>query len=383
MSKIQKVFCVNCGNKFECREDRFPVCKCGHTIPLYENEMHYAKIDCSDDDYNSDIFYNTQSDLIIYDNGSETKINENDFITLIDVLPELKFYREDDVCSLLLADLPFDREKLQDYTAAEIYLHHIFCERSTVYNCLFGMGETDAAKAMIHNKDLMNFNNKAQEIFFRETIAVYLEEKTGDTLITAIECCLSRYDIAFCDSLSGAELSVQDFKALIRDTSFSKDTLCRYLNEMSSVFIKGKEAIKMVKEYDFLLKEHELLSVTFDEKNPVYHNHHLASISYNIYLKNGLLEYRKYCSKYRDTYRTIQIDDYKIKLLNGKEITDLPAGILPNGTTAPAIGVYDSDNTLISLLANSNNHIYIQGDQSDKVKKAVNKFLDSTDGINI
>lgn len=382
MSKIQKVFCVNCGNKFECREDRFPVCKCGNTIPLFDNEMRYVKIDCSDDDYDSDAFYNTQSELIIYDNGSETKINENDYITLINTLPELKFYREDDVCSLLLADLPFDREKLQDYTAAEIYLHHIFCERSTVYNCLFGMGETEAAKAMIHNKILMNFNNKAQEIYFRETITVYLEEKTGVTMIIAIECCLNRYDVAFCDTLSGAELSVHDFKTLVRDTGFDKDTLCRYLKETSSVFIKGEDAIKMIKEYDFLKKEHKLLSVSFDENNPVYHNHHLASISYNIYLKNGLLEYRKYCSKYRRTYDAMQIDDYNIKLLNGKEITELPAGILPNGTTAPAIGVYDN-NTLVSLLANSNNHIYIKGDQSDKVKKAVNKFLDSTDGINI
>ena len=382
MPKILKVLCVNCGNNFECREDRFPICKCGHTIPLFENDIRYAKIDCKDEIYETDKFYELQSNLIIYDNGKEKKYTENDYLTLINVLPELKFYREDDICILLLADLPYDREMIQDYSAAELYLHPIYCEKSSVYNCLFGLGKLNAAKAMIHNKKLLNFNNKEQEDYFRNTISVYLEGDPGDNIFTAVECCLNRYDIEFCSALVKSNLSVDDFKKLIRNTGFDSSTLCRYLNEVSRVQIKGEDAIKMIEEYDFYKKEHELLSVNFDENNPIYHNHFLASISYNIYLKNGLLEYRKYSDKYTENYEALQIDEFKIKLINGKELNSLSAGILPNGTTAPAIGVFEND-TLVSLLANSNDHIFINGRQDDIVKKAVNKFLDSTDGINL
>ena len=382
MPKILKTFCVNCGNSFECREDRFPICKCGHTIPLFENDVRYAKIDCNDETYDTEEFYEIQSNLIIYDNGNEKKYTENDYLTLIEILPELYFYREDDVCILLLADLPYERNLIQDFTASELYLHPIYCQNSSVYNCLFDLGEINAARTMIHNKKLLNFNNKTQESYFRKTVSVYLEGELGDNIFTAIECCLNQFEIEYCSALIKSNLSLSDFKRLIRNTDFDKQTLCRYLNEAALVQIKGDDAIKMIEEYDFYKKEHEFLSVNFDEGNPIYHNHHLATISYNLYLKNGLLEYRKYSSRYTEDYDALQVDKFKIKLISGKELTDLSAGILPNGTTAPAIGVFENDN-LVTLIANSNDRIYVNGRQDDIVKAAVNKFLDSTDGINI
>lgn len=366
-NKILDVTCINCGNRFQVREDRFPICDCGHTIPII-GEKKYARI--NDDKIPS---------ISIISGDYQTKIQLEKDEQIIEKIMDLSFENEDEVSDILLIDYPEYRTCMLDYTVSEILIHRIMFEKSDVYRALFKAGLTNISRALLHEAKIRSFYDfKQKKLFLNDLNYIDYANYNMVEIRTAIDCRLEGYSNHFRDALIAGKVTVSEFKDLMDSTYFTSNEIVKFIEEYSKVCVYSEDAAKKIKEFSFYIKElNTWFGYAYNPNSPIYTNLSTAELTYNMYKKNGLLAYRKYAAKFNEQYNEYTVGEYTIKLLNAEEVSKMPVGVLPEeALTSPLIGVYKPSTNLISMIANCNGKILISGEQGDTVKSTINKFLD-------
>ena len=369
--QLLDVLCINCGHEFKTRKDRFPICKCGHTIPII-NDAPYAIYNFSD----------TPPTVTVVRGRKETKISIENENEIINNVTELQFQNEVRLKELLLNDVSLYKDYLQNYSSGEMLAHDVMFKRSDVYRAFFKKGRIKESLALLHDKKFRRFDDYIQREAFNKIIdSIDTNELNNQETCIAIDCYINNFSEFTRQTLIAGNVTVEDYEDLYNNTDFSIHQILKFIGELQSVFIKSGEAVQAIKDFDFYTSElNKWFDIKYKENVPIYSNLHIAKITYEMYQKNGLLSYRKYASKFNNKYNEYSIGEFKIRLLNADDVSKLSIGMLPTEEiTAPLIGVYNSKDALLSLIVNCNGKIMISGNQKDEIKATINSFLDMID----
>ena len=360
-----KARCANCGKSISTPLNRFPLCDCGHTIPIFYDTKYAV--------YKNDHIEFWQKDRMT----QSTPLTDHQ--ALLHELQQVSFMTEQDTIPKILNLDDKYKDIVSKWTAAEILLHNIYYNKSEVYRDALDCKEYDLARVMLQTQEFKQYNTPEQKEHFSR-IHDYLKD-SNDYLIS-LDCCLAGEDVVTSDILSSVQITIADLRDLEKNTQFSKLVLIRFIVEFSSVMISGAEAIEKIKKYDYYITELSKLPqaplVMIDPSGLIYQQYYLAETTYTIYKRKRLFTYSDYISRFNAADQYIHHNNMLIKPLNAQDIKDIPANMLPEEPlTETVLGVYSLNKELLSIFYNHNNISYLKGQQSDQIKKALNLYFDT------
>lgn len=367
--KAVVVYCANCKKTFGSRLDRFPICSCGNTISI-TGDKPYVVFDAKKD-----------PTIITIISGDEKRIIPvDDEQQIIESIVNLPFEGERALKEILLSEMPSHRHRLTDYTVSELVLHSLYYSNSDIYRDIFDAGIMKAAKAILSGKKFRTYKNKniKYNILINKDIC-HNDYNSYEEILIMIDCIINEYPDYVKNILIQSKVDIDMYNDLVRSTVFEPDVIVKFLGELQSISITGKEAADCIKEFDIYSNDlQKYFGMEYNYDTPIYTNHHHAKLVYNMHKKTGLLNYRKYCSNNMKQYKTYNINDFEVKFINSTDAQSLPVGLFPEDeVTSPIIGVY-KDGILISAVVNISGKIMINGNQSDLIKLTLNTFLDVT-----
>lgn len=355
--------CLYCGKTISYKPNRFPICSCGHTIPMSPT-VPYGKL------------FLSQNKISIISEGTVRDIDLDNEKEIITEIVGLSFYNEKSMKKMLLAEMSDQKKQLSEYTVSEIILHSLYYNRSDIYKILFDK-KISVAKALLIGKKYRCFQNSTQKYDFIYNRYFDHHWDSPEAFLIMLDCFLDGYPDYIKDVLINSHVSVDQYKVLIDKTQIDPNIIIKYLGELQSVSITGDEAIQYIVDYNVYSKAtQQWFGMQYNDANPIYSNYYLAKLTYTMHRNTGLLNVRMYAANNDHVYSNYTINGYNVKMLDASEALGLPIGFFPREkVTAPIIGVYKSD-VLISAIINCSGNIIIQGNQSDDVKQTINEFLD-------
>lgn len=374
----KKVLCLHCLNEFTTREDRFPICKCGLTIPVVEGQSYAILNAASQSEPTEPVDEITDITIVTPKNTQTYPIAQ--YKKWLPAAIGLQVAWETSWEEILLTDYIEHREALRLYTAIELIQHRIYMQQSNVYAFLMQKGMYKAAHALLTDYDFHNCDSPELLKALENCEALKSpndEELDNEEMIISIDAVLNGFPDVNRSILTAEKVSVSMLDDLLDHTPFTTDEIFKFLLDLQTICVRKSEAIHMIYQYAYYTEELERwFGIKYNNDHTFHANLHTAKTTYRMYENNGLLAFRKYVYYFKDKYPVFNYGDYQIKMLNNDDAASFPLGLLPkDNLLSPVIGVFHKG-VLITMIVQSDVDVKIHGAQQDSVKIAVNAFLD-------
>lgn len=366
-TKILNVYCLNCKRHFTSREDRFPVCTCGNTIPIIDNEP-FARLNIN----------NSERSISIIEGSRETLYPISNVPDLIRTLPGLSFECDGDVANLLLSEMPLHRNAVFSYSASELFLHSFYYQNSNVYKWLFDNKRYKETKALLGGKKVPDIQCSEPIESIGSWSGYSPDSMSPEAIRFAIDYYLCGWKYNDAVNMIESGIPVVSFINVFAETKFTYDEIKRYIGELNKVCITGDEAIRNIVEFNALKTELEtVIGTRFDEELPIHMNLHIARINMNLYRKLGMISYRHYLADFDNSYESYNCAGYLIKPLGVDDVKEFAIGSFPEETlSSPILGVYNNESKLLTMVAKTKGSLKVSGELNDGIRIALNEFFD-------